>query len=119
VSAPAVAPEQDIEQVGFDDDTGGAILGELGKLVAEPLPGIDDGRDEIVERFSFDGHLAFEPNDGVVARRQRTAYRGCQLGIEGVLGLFARVDDDHRQFARTGAASHWPPRELAKATDPG
>jgi len=78
----AITLEQHIRDRGFDDHAGRPASGQLPKFFPKPLPGVDHGGYEIVERLSLHGDPFLKTLDGVIPGRQRPPHGAGQPGIE-------------------------------------
>lgn len=94
--------------IRLDDDDGMIKLGHAFMFAAEPVDAGTDRREEIRERFAFDADARLQPDDGVVAGRQRGRLRDdferteffvrvAAEVVELVGLLFASVDGDRER----------------------
>ncbi len=110
VRSGAVRSREDVAQVGLDDDAGGLIPRQTLELGAEPLPGTNDGSDEVFECLALDRHLVLPSIQRVIPGGQGPARGRHTFGIEGVRLLLPRIDDNRDPIRlRTVRAHPGPP----------
>ena len=76
MSIAAIPVQQHIEHAGLDHNACRAVSCQLPQFVPEPLAAVNHRGHEIIEALPFDRHGPFQPCDGVIPGRQRTAHRG-------------------------------------------
>lgn len=94
MSAGMVCAGQDIVQTGLNHHAGAIILCELQEFPAEAVPVTNDCVDEVLGGLPLDCDLMLQTGEGVVPRRQSTAFGSEPRGRERVRLLLPRVHYD-------------------------
>ena len=92
--ARAVAAFEHVAQRRLYHDAGEFAARQFPQLGVEPLPGADDGGDEVRHGLAFHRHPRFAAIQRIIPGGKGTTGCGKTLGIEGIRLLFPRVDDD-------------------------
>lgn len=90
--ARAVIARQQFLKVRFYHDAGAHVVLKLPDLAAEPVALPDDRMHEVLSGLPLNRHIVLETGEGIVPRRQSTAFDEEPLKRKRVRLLFSRVD---------------------------